>query len=234
MRPDTIAFALLGAMEAEVAEVLRHSVLLYQETWAGFTLHHVSLFGRRCVVIRSGVGKVFAAMVTQYLIDQYHPLAMVFTGVAGALNPKLEIGDVVISRDLIQHDVDGRLLGFERGRLLYSDLKIFVANTDLRQNAMSAQLEGPNLFEGRILTGDQFMSRTTLESQDHLIEELQGDAVEMEGAAMAQVCVLNQVPFLVVRTISDRADGEAVHDFNAFLPVVARNSYAVLRAILVA
>jgi adenosylhomocysteine nucleosidase len=231
-RSDAIDFAIIGAMEAEVVEVLRHAVVLNEETWSQFVLYHVTLFGRRCVVIRCGVGKVFAAMVTQFLIDTYHPRHILFTGVAGCLNPEYDIGDVVISRDLVQHDVDGRALGFSRGQLLYTDFKVFSADADLIHRAMQAELEGPNLYLGRILTGDQFMSRETVSSHEYLTGEMAGDAVEMEGAAMAQVCHLQQIPFLVVRTLSDRANGEAVHDFTAFLPVVARNSYAVLRAVL--
>jgi adenosylhomocysteine nucleosidase len=229
---ETIDFALIGAMEAEVAEVLRHALILREDVWSRFTLYHVSLFGRRCVVVRCGVGKVFAAMVAQHLIDAFQPRHMVFTGVAGCLNPAFEIGDVVISRDLMQHDVNGQPLGFPRGQLLYTDLQVFSADANLIHSAMQAQLEGPNLHLGRILTGDQFMSRESLEAHAYLTAEMAGDAVEMEGAAMAQVCHLHAVPFLVVRTLSDRADGEAVKDFTAFLPIVARNSYAVLRAIL--
>lgn len=219
-------------MEAEVQELLRHALILGEEKWAGITMTHVSWLGRHCVVAHCGVGKVFGAMVSQHCLDAYHPRALIFTGVAGALNPDLNIGDVVVSRDLIQHDVDGRALGFERGRLLLTDWKVFAADDALRRKAMSARLEGFALREGRILTGDQFMTRESIRSHAYLTDELSGDAVEMEGAAVAQVCTLNQTPFLIVRTISDKADGDAVKDFNAFLPVVAHNSYAVLRAVL--
>jgi len=230
---EAIDFAFMGAMEAEVAAILRHAVLLKQEQWLGLALHHVAWLGRRCIVVRCGVGKVFAAMTAQHLIDRYHPRAMVFTGVAGALNPEWEIGDVVVGSELIQHDVDGRALGFERGRLLYTDLKIFRSDPVLVSRAMKASLQGPALRQGRILTGDQFLSRESIHGRDYLTGELAGDAVEMEGAALAQVCSLNDIPFLVVRTLSDRADGDAVKDFTAFLPVVAQNTLAVLQSLLV-
>ncbi len=229
---EGIDFLLIGAMEAEVHELLRHAVVLREENWSGFDFYHVTVFGKSCVAVKCGIGKVFAAMVSQHAIDAFKPRAVVFSGVAGALNPRLDIGDVIVSRDLIQHDVDGRALGFERGRLLYTDLKIFAADADLVSRAMGASLEGPALHLGRILSGDQFMTRSDIASHSYLTEELAGDAVEMEGAAVAQVCHLNRVPFVVIRSISDKADGEAVQDFGAFLPVVARNSYAVLRAVL--
>jgi adenosylhomocysteine nucleosidase len=229
---QTTDYLILGAMEAEVAEVLRHAVLLRTDAWCGFDFHHVLLFGKNCIVVKCGVGKVFAAMVTQHGIDAYSPSAVVFSGVAGALSPVLDIGDVIVSRDLVQHDVDGRALGFVRGQLLYTDLKIFTADPALVAKAMSTNLEGPTLHLGRILSGDQFMTRHDIEAHHHLTEEMGGDAVEMEGAALAQVCHLNQVPYVVIRSISDKADGEAVKDFSAFLPVVARNSYAVLRTLM--
>ncbi len=225
--------AVLGAMDAEIAEILRHGVEDGREAWAGLNFHFVRLWGRELIVARCGVGKVFAAMAAQHLIDRYAPPRIIFTGVAGALAPDLEIGDVVVSRDLVQHDIDGRPLGFERGHLVFTEHFAFTADPELREAALQAELEGPSLREGRILTGDQFLTRLDRDAHAYLTEELAGDVVEMEGAALAQVCALNGVPFLVVRTVSDRADGQAVKDFNAFLPVVAHNSFAVLKAILV-
>jgi 5'-methylthioadenosine/S-adenosylhomocysteine nucleosidase len=219
-------------MDAEIAVILSHAIEESREEWAGATFYRVRLWGRSLVVVRCGVGKVFAAMFTQRILDRYRPSKVIFTGVAGALASDLEIGDVIISRDLVQHDIDGRALGFNRGHLVYSEHFAFEADPLLRQSALRAELEGPNLREGRILTGDQFLTRMDRESHAFLVDELAGDAVEMEGAALAQVCVLNNIPFIVIRTMSDRADGQAVNDFNAFMPVVAQNSFAVLKAIL--
>lgn len=226
------AIGILGAMDAEVAEFLAHSEILRSETWNGFTFHTVRLAGREAVLVKCGIGKVFAAMVSQHLIDAYAPSALIFTGVAGSLNPAYDIGDVVIASDSIQHDVDGRALGFVRGNLLYTDLKVFAADAEMARLAASAPAVGHRIHAGRILTGDQFMTRDAINHHRYLMEELAGDAVEMEGGAMAQVCAVNGVPYLVVRTISDRADGDAVVDFNRFLPVVAHNSYAIVRHVL--
>lgn len=219
-------------MDAEIAEFLAHAEILGRTEWRGFTFHDIRLQGREAVLVKCGVGKVFAALVSQHLIDAFSPVAMIFTGVAGSLNPAYEIGDVVISRDCLQHDVDGIALGFQRGHLLYTDLKVFTAEPSLVKSALAAKVDGHKLWEGRILTGDQFMTRDAINHHRYLMDELQGDAVEMEGGAMAQVCAVNALPYVVVRTISDRADGDAVHDFNRFLPVIALNSYAVVRQIL--
>lgn len=222
----------LGAMDAEIAEFLSHAENLARTEWRGFVFHTVRLEGKEAVLVKSGIGKVYAALVSQHLIDAFSPSCLIFTGVAGALNPAYDIGDVVISRDCMQHDVDGRALGFARGNLLYTELSAFAADPSLAQLALSARADGHKIHSGRILTGDQFMNRDEIGHHRYLMDELKGDAVEMEGGAMAQVCAVNGIPYLVIRTISDRADGDAVPDFQRFLPVVARNSYAVLRHIL--
>jgi 5'-methylthioadenosine/S-adenosylhomocysteine nucleosidase len=211
---------IMGAMAEEIDEFLSHAEPVGRDEWRGFTFHRIRLLGRDAVLVKSGIGKVFSALVSQHLIDLYAPSALIFTGVAGSLNPAYGIGDVVISRDCIQHDVDGRALGFVRGNLLYTDLKVFAA------------AGGHKIHSGRILTGDQFMTRDEINHHGYLLDELHGDAVEMEGGAMAQVCAVNGVPFVVVRTISDKADGDAVHDFTRFLPVIAKNSYAIVKHIL--
>lgn len=223
---------ILGAMDAEIAEFLAHADSLERIEWNGFVFHRVRFGGKEAVLVKAGVGKVFCALVAQRLIDRFSPGALVFTGVAGALNPGYAIGDVVVSRDCLQHDVDGRALGFPRGTLLYTEWRAFPADRALVGLALSAKPAGHRIWEGRILTGDQFMTRDEINRHAYLVEELRGDAVEMEGGSLAQVAAVNRLPYVVVRTLSDRADGDAVHDFTRFLPVIARNSYAVVETIL--
>ena len=181
---------------------------------------------------KSGVGKVFAAMVCERMIDQYNPRAIIFSWVAGALNENLEIGDVVISRDCIQHDLDVQALGFSRGTIPYTHYGVFNADDRLRTIASQVRLSGRKIMEGRILTGDQFMTEKETKRRKYLTEDLRGDAIEMEVGAVATVCTLNRVPFLVVRTITDKADGTAPQDFNRFLPVVAKNSFKIVSSLL--
>lgn len=229
---STGMLGILGAMDAEVAEFLNHGQLLERIEWNGFVFHRARFGSREAVLVKSGVGKVFCALVAQRLIDVFNPQALIFTGVAGALNPDYAIGDVVVSRDCVQHDVDGRALGFPRGTLLYTEWHALPADPELVRLAVSARPEGHRIWQGRIVTGDQFMNRDEINHHRHLMDELKGDAVEMEGAALAQVAAVNKLPYVVIRTLSDRADGDAVHDFTRFLPVIAKNSYAVAHKIL--
>ena len=222
----------IGSMDVEIEEYMKEATDCRTRHWNDFIFNEVKLFGKDAVIVKSGVGKVFAAMVCERLIDEYNPQAIIFTGVAGALNRDLEIGDVVISKDCIQHDIDVQALGFSRGTIPYTEYRVFTADERLRKLALSAELEHNKIIEGRILTGDQFLTKKETADHKYLVEELKGDAIEMEGGAIAQVCTLNGIPFLIIRTVSDKADGTAVEDFNRFLPVVAKNSLTVVKTIL--
>ena len=223
---------IIGAMDAEVEEYLKCSKNCEKKYWNDFIFQKAKLFDKKVVIVKSGVGKVFAAMVCQKLIDEYNPASIIFTGVAGSLNERLEIGDVVVSRDCLHHDIDAKALGFSRGTIPYTNYRTFVADEKLKKIALSAKLNGQKIIEGRILTGDQFLTRRKIREYQYLIKELKGDAVDMEGTAIAQVCVLNKVPFLIVKTVSDRANGTAAKDFNQFLPLAAKNSFNVVKTIL--
>lgn len=226
------SIGIIGSMDAEIEHYLENSEPKKTTDWNGITFHEAGLFGKDTVIVKSGVGKVFAAMVCERLIDEYSPGAVVFTGVAGALNPVLDIGDVVLSETCIQHDLDAEALGFPRGEIPYTELREFRADEKLLDIARGTRLRGKKIIAGRILTGDQFITKKEMNEHKYLIDELHGDAIEMEGGSIAQVCTLNKVPFLIVRTVSDRADGTAASDFNKFLPVVARNSFSVVKNLL--
>jgi adenosylhomocysteine nucleosidase len=228
VQPTTI----LGAMDAEVdyfRELLKNSST---HNWHGTVFYSGLLQKQPVVIAKSNVGKVFAAMIAQHLIEEFQPQKMIFTGVAGALNNSLEIGDLVISKDCLYHDMDVTALGFKRGEIAYSDYKVFTADIGLVKKARKAKLKQGKVIVGRILTGDQFMTKTHLAKYRYLHDELAGDAIEMEGAAVGHVCTVNEIPFVIVRTISDRADHTAKVDFPKFLPTVVENSWVVVREIL--
>ena len=227
------AICIIGAMDEEIQEFLSHAQVSKTIEWNIFRIYEANLLDVPVVVIQCGVGKVFASLISQHLIDEYHPSAVISTGVAGALSKKLHIGDVVVSRDCIQHDMDARALGFERGRIPYTDLQFFKADEKLAEWALSADLESDHkIVSGRILSGDQFISGDRETSHGHLTGELEGDAVDMESAAIAHVCAVNEIPFVSIRTISDYADGSAHIDFASFLPVIASNSFHIIKKML--
>jgi len=187
---------------------------------------------KNIIVMKSGVGKVNAAMVCQKIIDKHNPAFIISTGVAGALNPTLDIGDVVLSKDCLQHDMDARGLGVTRGTIPYINLRTFRGDQGLINAAMTTLLVNQKIIQGRILTGDQFFTNRQASQYNYLIDELKGDAIDMETAAIGQVCTINEVPFLSVRTISDKADGSAKMNFEKFLPILAKNSFYIVKTIL--
>ena len=218
---------IIGAMDEET-----NAEDLYSEIWNGFEFHRGKMAGKDVLIAKSGLGKVFAAMVCQKIINTYEPEKIIFTGLAGALNKDLEIGDVVISHDCMYHDLETEALGYSRGAIPYTDYKIFLADEQLKNLALETMLPNNKVIAGRILTGDQFMTRAKIKEFAYLTEELKGDVVEMEGAAVGHVCTVNQIPFVIARTVSDKADGEAGLDFNKFLDKAAKNSWQVVKTIL--
>ncbi len=217
-------YLVLAALAEELTELFGRASLTSSEEWHGFTSHRGRLSGKEVVIARAGVGKSLSAMVAQHLIDRYQPEALLFTGIAGALRSSIEIGDMVIARDCLQYDLDARPAGFPLGQVPFTDLRIIDCDERLHGIAMGFQPAGFRVVAGRILTGDQFLTQADRESHRYLVEELGGTAVEMEGASVGLVATINEVPFLLVRVISDRADGKASTDFARFLPLASRRT----------
>lgn len=223
---------ILGAMDSEIDEFLSALEAPQAIHWNGFTQHRGRLDGEEVLISKSGVGKVMAAMVAQHLIATYRPRAVLFTGLAGSLREHIDVGDTVLAVDLVQHDLDPAGLGLPRGQVPYSDYRFLNTDPILLAAAAGYRPTAGRVHRGRICTGDQFITQREKGSHDYLTGELAGDAVEMEGASVALVCSVNQVPFLVARTISDRADGSAAISFEALLPEASRNSLALVRYLL--
>lgn len=224
--------AIIGALDAELDLLMREMKELQTKGSGPFCFRFGTLAGVDVVLTKSGVGKVLAAMTAQRIIDEVRPSHIIFTGIAGALHSDLDRGDLVVGRDYIQHDLDTEALGFQRGEIPYTGLRIIPGSSELIELAASFHPQKHKLRVGRILSGDQFVLQSGSESHSYLTEELQGTAIEMEGAAVALVCHLQSIPFVAIRTISDRADASAALDFEAFLPVASHQSLAVVSHIL--
>lgn len=226
----TKPIGIIGALDEEIGAFLSGTKVEKKTGKASMVFYCGKYSGADVVVVKSGVGKVNAASCAQILIDTFSVRAIIFTGVAGAVNPALEIGDVVISKDLIEHDIDATALGCMPGQILFSNMREFAADKRLVDAAKGMRLDGHKVHVGRILTGDQFITKK--EKIAELKSVFSGDCVEMEGAAVAHVCTLNKIPFLIVRSISDRADHNAHVDFKEFCKAAAKNSHKIVSEIV--
>jgi len=213
-------------MDVEIKLYLERCDLLRSTQRAGLTFHEAEWHGHQLVLVRAGVGKVNAAFCTQILIQAFGVDSVICTGSAGALSPDLDIGDIVLATDCVQHDVVVDFLGLPRGHIPFTDHRFFDTDPVLRRHARAVDLPDHTLVEGRVLTGDTFVEEEAYRSE--IREDLDGDCVEMEGAAVGQVCTMNDVPYLVVRAISDRADGTSDVDFDAFLEEAAHSSSRIV------
>lgn len=224
---------IIGAMDEEIALYVEAMKDATETNRAGITYYEGELAKRPVVLCKSGVGKVNAAVTTQMLIDHFQVSHVVFTGVAGAIHPDLNIGDIVVSTDCIQHDVDVTALGFQHGQIPFTDMWVWEADDRLTQLAVQAgeNLEaGVHVVTGRILSGDQFVADR--DKVKWLYEEFSAHCTEMEGAAVAQVCAMNKVPFVIVRSMSDKADGSADVNFVEFTKLASQRSFAIVASML--
>lgn len=229
-----LRIGIIGAMDEEI-KLLRQNIELKEEVVKATITFYLGMFqGKEVVVCKSGVGKVNAAVTTQLLVDIFAVDKIIFTGVAGAIDPELNIGDIVISTSAIQHDIDASALGFKRGEVpMFEYASDFPANSELIAIAEQAaeELKDVKTVKGRILSGDQFIA-------DHkVVEELgklfEGKCVEMEGAAVAQVAMLNNVPFVIIRSMSDKANGEANVNFTEFTKLASERSFSIVHSMVV-
>ena len=222
---------ILGAMDGEIAAARADLKNPSTTEWNGFQIHHGWIENREVLVAKTGVGKSLSAMFCQHLIDTHTPDRILFSGIAGALDPSLEIGDTLIARDCVIHDMDATALGFKRGEIPYSPYRVFTCDPDLAAQAAAVEPMKGRVVTGRVLTGDQFVA--SAQTRNELRAALDGDAVEMEGASVGLVATVNRIPFLLIRTISDKADGQAHTDFSSFLQFASRNSWHYLQQIVV-
>ena len=224
---------IIGAMDEEVETLKKTLSQVRIVKKAGMDFCDGLLKGTEIVIVKCGMGKVNAGICTQILIDIFHVEAVINTGVAGSLNKQLSIGDLVISSDLLQHDFDVSPIGFQKGEIPYSGLVAFPADTHMRELAAAAvRRAAPDakIVEGRVCSGDQFIASAS--QKEKIVSNFGGLCCEMEGAAVAQVCFLNKVPFVVIRAISDSAEEESGVSFETFLKTAAARCAAVVEEMI--
>lgn len=220
---------IIGAMEEEVSQIVNMMNDVEPTTIAGMTFNRGTLDNKDLVVVKSGIGKVNAAMCTQILATYFNVDYVINTGVAGSLKNEINIGDIVISTDALQHDMDATGFGYEPGIIPRMKTSVFEADTRLitiAETACHTAVPKIGVFKGRVVSGDQFITDKT--TKERLIRLFAGYCTEMEGAAIAQAAYLNNIPFLIIRAISDKADDSASMDYGEFERRAIDNSVKML------
>ena len=224
---------IIGAMEVEVESLRREMKVNRVVTKASMEFCEGTIGSTEAVVVRSGIAKVNAGICVQILADEFGVTHVINTGVAGSLDARINIGDIVLSTDACYHDVDATVFGYSKGEIPQMGVLAFPADKELISKAKDAiKKAAPDLgvFEGRVCSGDQFISSPQVK-QD-IIKEFGGLCTEMEGAAIAQVCYLNNIPFVIIRAISDKADGSDIMDYPEFEKKAAHDCAALVKEML--
>ena len=224
---------IIGAMEEEVAvlkqEIQNPEIVEY----ASMQFCKGILYGKNVVIVRSGIGKVNAGICAQILADKFDVDILINTGIAGSLDASIDIGDMVISTDLVEHDMDATIFGDPLGQVPRMDTFAFPADPVLVEKAVLANQEAnPDIktFTGRIVSGDQFVSSS--EVKEKLVTNFQAKCTEMEGAAIAHAAYLNKISCVIIRAISDKADNSATMDYPTFEKRAIEHSVRLVRNLL--
>lgn len=216
---------IIGAMDEEVDILVNLMEVNEVIEKASLKFYKGKLENKDVVIVRCGIGKVNSALCAQILISEFNVEAVVNTGVAGALNSKLDVFDIVISTDAIEYDFDTTVFGNKKGEIPRMETSTFIADERLinfAYNSSINEVKNHKVLKGRVVTGDRFISSKEL--KDELVKEFDAYCGEMEGASIAHVCYLNKTPFVIIRAMSDKADGSADVVYDEFVKDAAHNS----------
>jgi adenosylhomocysteine nucleosidase len=238
---------IMGALDSEISLVKSAMDVEEEIDYAGRTCIRGKLKGKEIILVKAGVGKVNASLTTQILIEKFDIRSLIFTGVAGGIDTSLHIGDMVISSRVIQHDYghispegfqptpirlprkgdEVRLTHFQSDSFLIEIAKIAAINSNMPASPFTQSFhERPKVIVGTIVTGDQFIASES--KRRWLDETFQASCVEMEGGAVAQVCTTFEVPFVILRSLSDLANENATVDFRKFVDYASKNSASII------
>lgn len=223
---ESCDIGIIGAMAGEVASIIERLEARSMTTVSGIDFYSGALLGKRVVVAKCGIGKVFAAIAAETMILKFAPRLIVNTGVGGALDKRLQPLDIVFAERLVQHDMDTSALGDPKG-LVSGINKIYFDADERALNTLCSAADrlGIKHLVGTVASGDRFIAKAS--DKARIVSDFGAVACEMEGAAIAQVAFVNETPFAVVRAISDSADGDASMDYMEFLPRAVEISTAL-------
>ena len=224
---------IIGAMEEEVAALKEDMDIQETVEQASMVFCKGKLCGKGVVVVRSGIGKVNAGICAQILVDRFQADMLINTGIAGSLDARIDIGDMVISTDALHHDMDATIFGDAIGQIPRMDTLAFPADEELvRKAAKANEKANPDIrtFTGKVASGDQFIS--SREAKEKIVENFHPLCVEMEGAGIAQAAYLNKVSYVIIRAISDKADNSATMDYPTFERQAIAHSVRLMKELL--
>lgn len=218
--------AIMGAMKEEITPLLKYFDKYKTVNYADNLFYEAQINNISLVIAYSKIGKVFSSLTAASMIQKFGCTHLLFSGVAGGINPKLGIGDLIVANKLCQHDVDITAFGHPFGFIPESS--IYIETDNILKNLIVSVCKDLQIkvLEGIIATGDQFVANNT--KKEFIANTFNADALEMEGSSVAVVCKALQVPFVVLRSISDSANGEANVDFDTFLNTAAENSAKII------
>lgn len=223
---------IIAAMAEELELLLNDLTIEEKKDKANMTFHKGKLYGKDVVAVVCGIGKVNSAICTQILASEYKVDKIINVGVAGGIGKEIYPGDIVVAENLVQHDMDTTAFGDKVGQIPRLDTFDFKCDKEMVSIAKNAceKIAELNSFTGRIASGDQFIAN--IEKIHWLDQEFGAISCEMEGASIAQVCYLNAIPFVVIRSISDNANNGAHMDYAKFVPIAVKNSTKIIKQML--
>ena len=226
---------IIGAMDKEVRTLIQMMDIEKTVDTASLKFYIGKLEGKDVVLVQCGIGKVNSALCAQILISEFDVDAVVNTGVAGAIHSSLDVNDIVISTEAIQYDVDATAFGYKKGQIPQMENSVFKADETLMETAYQSSLEQAEgedfkIVKGRVATGDIFISSKEL--KEELENDFKAYCGEMEGGAIAHACTVNNIPFVIIRAMSDKADGSADVTYEEFVDKAAENSKDIVLRML--
>ena len=227
---------IIAAMDKEIDDIksmMTEEGDIDKKQVSGMEFWHGHLYECEVVLVKCGVGKVNAAMAAEVLVTMYNVDSIINTGIAGALDDRIDIGDIVLSTEAQEHDMDVTGLGYRKGIIPDQDTSVYKADSRLIQIAKDVCTKtnpDVNVFEGKVVSGDQFISGR--EVKKNIIDSVGGMCTEMGGAAIAHVAYMSDTPFLIIRSISDKANDDADIDYPTFQKKAIRNSVKLVSGML--
>jgi len=236
-------YAILTALKLEADCFIEKMSIKSVHKWNSYKFIIGTFAGHECIIGHTGIGKVNAAVAVSHIIENYHPSIVFYTGIAGSLKSDLNIGDVVIAQDSMQWDIDITTFGFKPGELPSANslsdkmtdtdnVRFYKSDSELLKKAVKWNPGGFKVKKGRIITGDSFFNIDIQHEKNSLIKEIDGSAVDMEGAAAGAACRIHRVPFFLSRVISDTVNGTKPKRFKHFMKVSSCKMADLIEALI--